>query len=81
MTTMHARSLRRRFVVALCGALAIGSLASFDDVAAQTRGGVFYACIKDPDHDGAGHPIRIVGTNERCKQRETRVMLNVTGEK
>src|SRR5207237_8788517 len=40
---------------------------------------VIYACVKDPDGDGDGRLVRIVGINEPCKRRETRVSWSVVG--
>jgi hypothetical protein len=49
------------------------------EAVAQGSSGVLAACILDPDHDGAGRVLRIVGPTERCRRHETRVSWNTIG--
>jgi hypothetical protein len=68
--------IRAVFMAALVTA-AIGWTAP--EAVAQGSGGVLAACLQDPDRDGDGRLLRIVGPNERCRRRETRVSWNIMG--
>jgi hypothetical protein len=68
--------MKRATIAMLIAALALIP-ASPRSGAAQT--GTLSACLRDPDRDGDGRVLRIVGPNEPCRRRETRVSWNVTG--